>query len=252
MVLKWLRNGINLALTGWLSDMLKSTVSRHIITWVNYMYFKLGSVPIWPSKEQILDTMPNSFKKTYPSTRCIIDCTELFCQRPSSLTIQSSLHSSYKHHVTYKGLLGISPSGSITFISQLYEGSISDKEIVRKSGILNPKFWSPGDSIMADRGFTIAELLEPLNVELNIPAFLNGREQLFNTEVKESQCIASVRVHVEHAIMRIKKFRQLRNEIPLSIHGSINQIWTVTCLLCNFLPPLIQKNNENNLNIGSD
>ena len=82
-----------------------------------------------------------SFKRTYPSTRCIIDCTELFCQRPSSLTIQSSLYSSYndKHHVTYKGLVlvGIAPSGSITFVSQLYEGSISDKEIVARSGILN-------------------------------------------------------------------------------------------------------------------
>jgi hypothetical protein len=60
--------------------------------------------------------MPENFKMTFPSTRCIIDCTELFCQKPSSLRHQSSLYSSYKHHVTYKGLLGISPLGAITFI----------------------------------------------------------------------------------------------------------------------------------------
>ena len=94
------------------------------------MYFSLGSVPIWPSREQVDDTMPESFKRTYPTTRCILDCTELFCQRPASLSTQSSLYSSYKHHVTYKGLVGISPSGAITFVSQLYPGSISDKEIV--------------------------------------------------------------------------------------------------------------------------
>ena len=102
------------------------------------------------------------------------------------MTIQSSLYSSYKHHVTYKGLLGIAPSGAITFISQLFEGSISDKEIVARSGLLNEELWSEGDSIMADRGFTISEELKPLKVHLNIPAFLEGRDQLTAAEVKES------------------------------------------------------------------
>ena len=94
---------------------------------------------------------------------------------------------------------------------------------------------------MADRGFDIQDLLTPLKVKLNIPAFSAGRSQLTKVEVKESQGIASVRIHVEQAIQRIKKFRQLRNVISLSLHGSINQIWTVSCLLCNFLPPLLQK-----------
>ena len=182
--------------------------------------------------------MPESFKRTYPTTRCI-DCTELFCQSPSSLNIQNSLFSHYKHHVTYKGLIGIAPSGAITFISQLYSGSISDKEIVNRCGTLKKELWDDNDSVMADRGFTIEDELKCLNVQLNIP--LDGREQLTKGEVKESQSIASVRIHVERAIQRVKKFRQLRNEIPLVLHGSINQIWTVACLLCNFLPPLIQE-----------
>ena len=185
--------------------------------------------------------MPESFRCTYPTTRCIIDCTELFCQSPSSLRTQSSLYSSYKHHVTYKALVGIAPSGAITFISQLYDGSISDKEIVNRSGILDPRFWKLEDSVMADRGFTIEDELGAIGVKLNIPSFLDGREQLTKDEVKESQSIASVRIHVERAIRRIKKFKQIRNEIPLVLHGSINQLWTVTCLLCNFLPPLVQK-----------
>ena len=50
------------------------------------------------------------------------------------MLIQCSLYSSYKHHVTYKGLVGISPSGTITFVSKLYTGSISDKEIVGNRG----------------------------------------------------------------------------------------------------------------------
>ena len=141
----------------------------------------------------------------------------------------------------YKGLLGISPSGAITFVSQLYDGSISDKEIVSRCGLLTPELWETDDSIMADKGFLIEELLKPIHVRLNIPAFLGHKSQLDENEVNESQKIARVRIHVERAIERIKRYRQLKNIIPLSLHGSINQLWTVTCLLCNFMSPLIKE-----------
>ena len=124
--------------------------------------------------------MPESFRRAYPSTRCIIDCTELYCQRPS-LSTQSALYSHYKSHVTYKGLIGISPSGSVTFISQLFDGSISDSEIASRSGFLEPSLWSSQDSVMNDRRFVIYDELKQLGVVLNIPCFLAGRDQ-FNSE----------------------------------------------------------------------
>ena len=99
--------------------------------------------------------MPEYFRDTYPNKRAIIDCTELFCQKPSSLTIQSSLFSQYKHHITYKDLVGISPSGAITFVSELYDGSTSDVETVKRCGILNKELWSKDYGVMTDRGFTI-------------------------------------------------------------------------------------------------
>ena len=64
----------------------------------------------------------------------------------------------------------MSPSGSITFVSELYDSSISDKEIVRKSGIIEKELWSPGGSAMADCGFTIKSDLKELKVDLNIPS----------------------------------------------------------------------------------
>ena len=67
--------------------------------------------------------------------------------------------------------------------------------------------------LISDRGFTITELLKPLGVALNIPAFLKGQDQLSHEDVTESQTIAAVRIHVERAIQGIKKFRQIRNEI---------------------------------------
>ena len=70
-----------------------------------------------------MKTMPNCFKETYPSTRVIIDCTELYIERPSSLRSQSATYSNYKHYNTAKGLLGISPAGAVSFASELYTGS---------------------------------------------------------------------------------------------------------------------------------
>ena len=43
----------------------------------------------------------------------------------------------HKSHHTLKCLLGVDPKGGIMFISQLCEGSISDKEIVQRSGFLD-------------------------------------------------------------------------------------------------------------------
>ena len=77
---------------------------------------------------------------------------------------------------------------------------------------------------MADRGFAIYDELKELGVVLNIPCFLAGRDQLTAAEVKDSQSIASVSMHIERAIQMVKKFRMLRNEIQSSFHGSVNPI----------------------------
>ena len=143
---------------------------------MNFLYFKPGSIPILLSKDEILETMLTSFKKTYPNTRSIIDFTELFCQSPFSLNTQSCLYSSYKSHVTYKGLAGIAPSAAVIFVSQLYGASISEKEFVNRSAFLKKELWSDGDSVIADKGFTIRDELARVGVSLNIPALLGGRD----------------------------------------------------------------------------
>ena len=56
---------------------------------------------------------------------------------------------------------------TIPFIGQLYIGNIPDREIVIRSGVFESHF-DESDSVMADKGFTIEDLL-PLGVYLNIP-----------------------------------------------------------------------------------
>ncbi|XP_046562721.1 uncharacterized protein LOC124271611 [Haliotis rubra] len=129
----------------------QSSVSRILITWANYLYVMLGSIKIWPTRSIIDSNMPRDFKLWYPKTRVIIDCTEVKVQTPSSRVLNSEVYSSYKSHTTFKGLIGITPCGVLSFVSTLYTGAISDKEITSRCGIVD--LLEPGDEVMADKGF---------------------------------------------------------------------------------------------------
>ena len=151
----------------------QSTVSRIFNTWINFLFLQFKQIPLWPPKALIISHMPKVFKEKYPSTRVIIDATEIFVQQPAIPELQQLTFSNYKNHNTYKGLVGISPSGAVILVSDLYPGSISDKELTRRSGLLGAL--ERGDSVMADRGFDIEEDLTLLGVKLNIPPFLKGK-----------------------------------------------------------------------------
>ena len=201
------------------------------------MYLRFEVLNIWPSRETVNRTMPEDFRKAYPSTRVVIDCTEVKCAMPSSLLLNSKLFSAYKNHTTLKGLVGISPSGAITFISQLYTGSISYREIVERSGMLDLPF-NEGDSMMADKGFTISGIL-PLGVSLNIPPFLGTSTQMPAEDVVRTQEIARLRIHVERAINKIKIFLIWDSLIPLNLFGIANQMWSFCAFLCNIQDPIL-------------
>lgn len=81
-----------------------STVRWISITWINFMYSKLGQINIWPTGGKVNETMPEDFQQKYSSTRVIIDCTEVTCQMLCRLHLNGELFSNYKHHTTLKGL----------------------------------------------------------------------------------------------------------------------------------------------------
>ena len=215
-----------------------SSVSQIILTWINFLFFKLKQLPIWAFRQMVNDTMPACFKPHYPQTRVIIDCTEIFIQMPSSFRAQSQTYSQYKSYNTAKGLVSISPSGMITFISHLYGGHVPDKAITQHCDLID--LLGAGDVVMADKGFDIQDLLVPHRVILNIPPFLREKDQLSVEEEAETRRIASVRIHVERAIERVKNYHILQGVVPLSIHEQLDYIWFICCMLTNFLPSLVE------------
>jgi len=67
-----------------------------------------------PNTEQVMGTMPQSFKEKYPSTFAIIDPSEIFIEIPSDL---SSTWSNYQHINACKFLIACNPNGAVSYIS---------------------------------------------------------------------------------------------------------------------------------------
>ena len=215
-----------------------STVNRICISWINYMYLKLGRINIWPTQETIQSIMPEQVKEKYPNLEWIIDAFEIQSERPSSLVLQSESYSAYKSRNTVKGLLACTPAGHIGFISQLYTGIVHDRELTIRSGFIQQAH-NKGAMWMVDKGFLIQDLCEPLGVQLNMPAFVGQDSQLSAQDIIHTQEIANQRIHIERAINKVKNFHIFDRPVPLNMWGSVNQMWTVCAMLTLFQNPII-------------
>ncbi|XP_056107700.1 uncharacterized protein LOC130085767 [Rhinichthys klamathensis goyatoka] len=188
-----------------------------------------------PSTGKNQTSLPDCFQP-FPNCRIVLDCTEVAVSNTERLDAQCHLYSQYKGRTTLKALIGVAPNGIITFASDLYGGSASDKAITADCGLL--QHLHPGDMVMADKGFTIRDIL-PEGVSLNIPSFLvNG--QFTQEEVNNNRLISKARIHVERSIQRLKLFHIL-DHIPYQFNQNINKILKVCVCLTNLQTPILRE-----------
>ncbi|XP_056337352.1 uncharacterized protein si:dkey-60a16.1 [Danio aesculapii] len=212
----------------------QSAVSRIINTWAKFLDMVLRAVEIWLDKKTVKAHMPEVFQH-YSDTQVILYCAELRCQIPNPY--QSDAFSTYKPQWTFKGLIGMAPHGAVTFVSSLYKGTISDREILKHSGI--EAFVKPKMAIMVDEGFLVENCV---SCKVHIPSVLSKRAQLSGSEIWKMQSLARLRRHVEHLIGRVKENKIFSTVIPLSLTGSVNQLYSVACHLVNYQNGSLVKN----------
>ena len=70
--------------------------------------------------------------------------------------------------------------------------------------------------VMADRGFNTQHIRAAKNTKLNMPPLMRGKAQLSLEEELETRRFASVRIHIERAIERVKNYRIQQSAIPNS------------------------------------
>ena len=227
----------------------RSLVSRAFCSWMLTMDIRLSTLIIWPSRENLHKTMPKCFLDAFGlKATVIIDCFEIFIDRPTNLLARAQTFSSYKHHNKVKVLIGITPQGTISFVSKAWGGRVSDKFLTENCSFLNNLLL--GDLVLADRGFTIEEEIWYHHAQINVPAFTKGKDQLDPIDVEKTRNIAKVRIHVERVIGILKqKYTILQSTLPTDYLISSNQegremplidrIIRVCSALVNLCPPII-------------
>jgi hypothetical protein len=222
------------------------TVSRVFLNMVDIMNARLKPLICWPERDELRKTMPMSFRTNFGTcVAVIVDCFEIFIDRPSNLMARAQTWSSYKHHNTAKYMIGITPQGVISFISSGYGGRASDKMITENCGFLNKLL--PGDLVLADRGFDIRESVGVMCAEVHIPAFTKGKKQLSAKEVESTRKIANVRIHVERVIGSVRqKYTMLQSTVPIDYlivkddkDCTLDKIVRICCCLTNLCDSVV-------------
>ena len=114
LLMMLMRLRLNLLITdiSYRFEISNSTVTSVFHQWIEILYLHLKFLVMWPSRDIL---QHNIFKEAYPNTRCIIDCFEIFMERPYSFEARAQTYTNFKKHNTVKVLIGISPCGTISF-----------------------------------------------------------------------------------------------------------------------------------------
>ena len=229
-------------------------ISRHtaynlFFETINVLHAHLSPLVYWPKRHCIQASMPHQYVEMFGNrVTVIIDCFELFIIRAQNLRAKAQTYSNYKSRYTMKYLIGITPQGTISFISKGWGGRASDRKITENCGFLQKL--SPGDLVLADRGFDIKESVALVGTSLKIPAFTRGHSQLNAKDVEETRKLAHVRIHVERVIGCMRsKFNILNDTIRLGFvvpcEGEdktlLDKIVVVCCALTNMCPSIVVK-----------
>jgi hypothetical protein len=218
-----------------------STVSRVLKDCMPIIARYMSDLLYWPSEESRLRTLPMAFIANFSAVTCIIDCLEITIEKPSNPLLQAQSWSQYKKANTIKYFISCLPNGFINFISEGYLGRASDEAITLDCGFLDTV--PPGSTIMADRGFKHLEAdLAARSCKLVRPPSVSSGHQMTKGNVRLTKQIASLRIHVERVIGRIRDFGILKPTAVMD-HNLVSlsdSMIIIACGLVNLSAPVVR------------
>ena len=130
----------------------------------------------------------------------------------------------------------MAPNSGITFILKAYTGRLSDKKIILESDFLDhiPQFIT----IIADKYFNLIDECTARNIYFELPPCKRGITQMTPAQLSKTSSIANVRILVDQVIWRLKTFRILSDEVPISLLEHTDDMLIVCAAACNFKEPL--------------
>jgi len=199
----------------------------------------------WLDKKTIEARMPPTFKRAAPNTRILIDAAEIQTEAPPG-GVDIVKKTNDNNHCdsdkeadqaspSFKFLLGMAPSGEITYYSKVFEGRTSNTQMVRESALLD--MLEEGDQVLADTKFPQivdrsgcgavgARVVVPPEEQLPFPEKNNRLSQ------QDATIMSKLRKEiVQGTIRKIKKFRILK----FSEFNRIEDLDRIISVLCFFV-----------------
>ncbi|KAH9379353.1 hypothetical protein HPB48_013210 [Haemaphysalis longicornis] len=121
LVLMRLGLDIHLCFLADLFDIGKNSASKLFETVLTVLVAELKKLIVWPDDNSFNPWLPEAFRTKFSRVRVIIDSTEIRLEKASATTAQSATWSPYKNSNTVKVLIGITPDGLISYVSDCWE-----------------------------------------------------------------------------------------------------------------------------------
>lgn len=138
-------------------------------------------------------------------------------------------------------MISCTPNGLINYISPGFGGRTSDVTLMQNcifSDVLEQ-----GTFVLADRGFKhVEQVLNEKGVKLLRPPSVAAGSKLSKAEVRQTKIIASLRIHVERVIRRVREFHMLKQHsvINTNILRVLDDVIVIACALVNLQDSLIK------------
>jgi hypothetical protein len=250
MTLMKFRMNLNFDFIAFCFGISQSTTETYFHTWIDVLYDRVApEFVFWGERNELRLTMPMVFRSgLYRHVASMIDCFEIPVQKSKNLILQAASFSTYKGCNTNKYLISGTAQGSVNYISPSYGGKVSDKHIVQDCDYLQNLL--PGDTVLADRGFLVAEDIGQFEAQLLIPAFKGKRSQIDGKETEDTRELANRRIHIERIIGSVRNFDILRGPVnrkflyntevaPEDGRTLLDKIVFICCALHNLNPSII-------------
>ncbi len=212
-----------------------SLVSQIFHSWLTALAKVLGKLIWWAPIDNVATSKPSRYNKL-PNIRSIVDATEFPIETPKDPKIAHCCWSAYKHRYTAKCIICCAPNSTVTFLSHVYGGRASDKDCLMESGLLD--LHDPNNMVKTDKGFQIENECAERLLHLSIPPGLRGEAQMSSANVQKTMEVANLRILIEQVIRRIKTFRILKYEIPISLVPYLEKMLIVCAAITNLWVPI--------------
>ena len=181
-------------------------------SWLDGMFHTIGQTVCLFDRHNVSATLPQRFQ-CLPNLRAILGSAEIPIQTPSDAVLQNVTWSTNNNRNTAKFFIAISPNSQICFVSQIFGGSATEREITLETKFLD--VFNPGDMLQVGGNFQIQDECFKRAIDLNIT----------DTSIADK------------VIKRLQSFKVM-SEATISEVPSLYKIVLVCSSICNFSEPI--------------